>query len=108
MTDCIFCKVINKELPSQPVFEDGNFLVIPDRSPKAPTHYLLMPKKHIEGVSFADSSDRELLGQLLLLAGEVAKSNNIHDYKLIQNNGRYAEIPHLHFHLVSGEMTGKI
>jgi histidine triad (HIT) family protein len=102
MENCIFCKIINKEVPSEAIFEDENFLVIPDKYPKAEIHILFMPKKHIHSVAEAQQEDAPMMGQLLFLAKKIAQQKGISDFKLIFNNGKHAEIPHMHLHLVAG------
>jgi len=110
MVECIFCKIISGQIPleREPIYEDQDYLVIPDKYPKAETHILLMPKTHIHSVAEADDADREVLGGLLILAGKIARRETIPDFKLIFNNGKHAEIPHLHLHLVSGPSISKI
>ena len=102
MDDCVFCKIIAKEIPSEPIFEDDKFLVIPDKFPKAETHILLMPKKHLHSVAAAQKGDAEMLGELLVLAADIARQKQIQDFKLIFNNGKHAEVGHLHLHLIAG------
>ena len=103
MPDCIFCKIINKEIPTDraSIFEDADFLVIFDKFPKAETHILLMPKKHIHSIGETSEADQEILGRLLVLAAKIAREKGIVDFKLVFNNGKYAEILHLHVHLVA-------
>ena len=104
MADCIFCKIINKEIPldREPIYEDENFLVIFNKFPQAEIHILLILKKHINSVAKSTADDRDLLGGLLVLAAKVAREKEIEDFKLIFNNGKHAEIHHLHLHLLSG------
>jgi histidine triad (HIT) family protein len=102
MEDCIFCKIANKEIPTNMVKETDLFVVIHDKFPKAPVHMLIIPKKHVESISLISDAEEALLGRALLLGREVAKEQGLEDYKLLLNNGKYSEIPHLHLHLVSG------
>lgn len=106
--ECIFCKIVTKEISSSPIYEDGEFIVIPDKFPKAHVHILLIPKVHLSSVKEAGDNQVLLLGKILLLAKKIAADLNISDYKLILNNGKYAEVPHLHLHLISGEMSGQV
>lgn len=101
MLDCIFCKIINKELKANIVYQDQDFIVFKDIKPKAETHLLIMPKKHIESLN--ELEDINLAGKMLLLAKKIIKDTN---YKIQINTGKKAGqiIDHLHLHLLSGKM----
>jgi len=104
MTDTIFQKIIDKELPADIVYEDELALVFKDINPVAPTHLLIIPKKQIEKVSDAEDQDKELLGHLLLVAGKVARELGIDEaFRLVVNNGAGAQqtVFHLHIHLIA-------
>ncbi|GAW32335.1 Histidine triad (HIT) protein [Carboxydocella sp. JDF658] len=73
MQDCIFCKIVNREIPAKVVYEDEKVLVFHDINPVAPIHLLLIPKQHIPHLLAADEVDEALLGHLQLVAGRVAK-----------------------------------
>lgn len=107
--DCIFCKIIAQEIPSTIVHQTNNLLVIKDIHPKAPIHYLIIPKKHIENVSFLSSEDKELAGELLLAAQELGAQVK-KDFKLIVNNGPAAGqiVFHLHIHFLAGRQFGEL
>ena len=66
MTDCIFCKIVKKEIPAREVYRDSEFVAFHDISPKAPVHIMVIPLKHLESLSGAENSDKEMLGKLLL------------------------------------------
>ncbi len=102
--NCIFCKIINKEEPSDFAYEDDKFIVIKDIKPSAPVHFLVIPKKHIDSVKHLEPADKDLMGEMILCAQEVAKEKNLKDYRLRINTGRGAGqiIDHLHMHLFSG------
>ena len=107
MTDTIFQKIIDKELPADIVYEDDISLVFKDINPVAPTYLLIIPKKRIEKVSDSTKEDKELLGHLLLVAGEVARKLGLEDtFRLVINNGEGAQqtVFHLHIHLISGRI----
>ena len=104
MTNTIFQKIIDKELPADIIYEDELALVFKDINPVAPTHLLIIPKKQIEKVSDAENQDKELLGHLLLVAGKVARDLGIDEaFRLVVNNGAGAQqtVFHLHIHLIA-------
>jgi len=104
VTDTIFQKIIDKELPADIIYEDELALVFKDINPVAPTHLLIIPKKQIEKVSDAENQDKELLGHLLLVAGKVARDLGIDEaFRLVVNNGAGAQqtVFHLHIHLIA-------
>lgn len=104
MKDCIFCKIANKEIKSEIVFEDDYFVVFKDIKPKAPIHLLIVPKRHIKSVNELDEVN--LAGQLLLLAKKLAKKQGINKggYRLMINTGPHSGqiVEHLHLHLMGG------
>lgn len=102
----IFEKIIAREIPADIVFEDETVLAFRDVNPKAPTHVLIIPKKHIARLSEAGAEDEMLLGHLLLKAGEVARQLGLSQsgYRVVINNGRDGgeTVPHLHCHILGG------
>ena len=105
--DCLFCKIINKEVPADIVYEDDEFLAFNDINPKAPVHILIVPKKHIPSVDHVEIGDKELMGELILVAQKIAREKKLKGYKLIINVGREGGqvIDHLHLHLLAGKPT---
>ncbi|MEK7519367.1 MAG: histidine triad nucleotide-binding protein [Patescibacteria group bacterium] len=101
--DCLFCKIVNKEMPSEMVYEDENFVAFKDIRPKAPLHFLVVPKKHIHSVDHIEVEDKSLMGELILAVQRIAREKNLKGYKLQINVGREGgqEIDHLHLHLLS-------
>ncbi|GAH90205.1 unnamed protein product [marine sediment metagenome] len=101
--DCIFCKIANKEIPKDFVYEDEKIMVFEDINPKAPVHLLIIPKKHIPSVDHLGVEDKTLMGEIILTAQKLAKEKNLKGYKLIINVGREAGqlIDHLHMHLLA-------
>lgn len=106
MGDCIFCKIIKKEIPADIVHEDEDFIVFKDNKPKAPIHILLVPKKHIKSINELKLEDKEMVGELFLTAQKVADKLRVKEsgYKLVFNVGRGGGqlIDHLHLHLLGG------
>ncbi len=107
--ECVFCKIVAGEIPSAKVYEDDRFLVFKDINPAATVHWLAIPKKHIARLSEAKGEDRELLGDLLLTVGHVARERNLDAYRLIVNDGAGAgqTVFHLHAHILSGKELGE-
>lgn len=101
--DCLFCKIIKKELPSEIVYEDDKILAFKDINPRAPVHFLIVPKKHIPSVDHLEFQDKELMGDLILAAQKIAKEKKLRGYRLQINVGRSAGqiVDHLHLHLLS-------
>jgi len=105
MIETIFQKIIDKELPADIVYEDDSCLAFKDINPVAPIHILVIPKKRIEKISDSNTEDRELLGHLFLVAGNIARDLGIEDaFRLVVNNGAGAQqtVFHLHIHLIAG------
>jgi len=106
----IFKKIIEKEIPADIVYEDELCLAFRDIDPKAPTHILVIPKKEIPSMAEVAEGDKELLGHLLVVASQIAKSQGVSDsgYRLVvnTNNEGGQEVYHLHIHLLGGrQMT---
>ena len=105
MTKTIFEKIIDRELPSNIVYEDDKCIAIEDIAPKAPIHILIIPKKPIEMLSKATAADQELLGHLMIVAKLISEDLNVQDaFNIIVNNGAEAgqTVFHLHIHLLAG------
>lgn len=103
---CIFCKIVNKEIPSEIVYEDGDVLAFKDIRPIAPVHVLIIPKKHIESVNELAEDDVNLAGKTILVGKKIAQELQISQkgYKLLFRVGEWGgqEVPHLHLHLIGG------
>src|ERR1700737_3179190 len=105
MTDnCLFCRIIRKEIPAKIVWEDANSLAFRDIDPKAPTHVIVVPKVHV--ASLNEATDAAMLGRLLLAAREIASEEGIAEsgYRVVLNTGAGAgqTVFHLHLHLLGG------
>lgn len=106
MQDCIFCKIIKGEIPSNRVYEDDQVVAFHDINPKAPVHILIVPKTHLKSLIEVKDSDRKLLGDIMLSVQKIAEKLEIAEsgYKVVINNGEGAGqlVFHLHLHLLSG------
>ena len=105
MTDCIFCRIVSGEIPSRKVFEDDFTYAFEDLDPKAPTHILVVPKKHIRGLKEAGAEDAEVVGRCHLTAAEIARQRGIENgYRTVLNVGPGAgqSVFHMHVHLLGG------
>ncbi len=105
--ECVFCKIINKEIPAKVVWENDRVLAFENIKPVHPVHVLVIPKKHIAGIQEAEAQDGEYLSQILLAVSEIAKIKGVAQsgYRLIINCGKDSgqSVDHLHVHLVGGE-----
>jgi histidine triad (HIT) family protein len=109
MKDCIFCRIVRGEAPARIVYRDEDVTAFHDLHPRAPTHILIVPNRHISGVAVADLEDGPVLGKLLLVARRLAEQEDVVDgYRLVINNGRQAgqSVFHLHVHLLGGRTLG--
>lgn len=103
--DCLFCRIIRGEIPAKKVYEDEETLVFEDIKPQAPTHLLIIPKKHIVGIREAKAEDAEIVGKLHLVAAQIARDCKIENgYRTVFNVGPGAgqSVFHLHLHLLGG------
>ncbi len=102
MKDCIFCKITNYEQPTEIIFENDDLVIFPDINPKAPKHFLVVSKKHIDSIKDTKEEDLQLLGKMVLAAKDVARKQDINGYKLVFNVGREGGqiIDHIHLHLL--------
>ena len=100
----IFQKIIDKEEPAKFLYEDDDYIIIDNKFPKTPIHYLIIPKKPIISISEIKEEDRDILGGFLILAKKFADQEKIIDYKLVFNTGKHQDIPHLHLHFLAGDM----
>ena len=106
MADCIFCKIIAGEAPADIRYRDDKIVVFPDINPEAPVHLLIVTKKHIPSVAELSKEDSHLMGEMTLVANELARREGIAEkgYRLVINCGKQGGqgVPHLHMHLLGG------
>ncbi len=110
MDDCLFCKIIKKEIPSKVVYEDDTVLAFRDINPVAPVHILVIPKKHIGSVVELTNEDEAVVGKIYTIINKIAKQEGIAEkgFRVIVNCGEDGgqEVKHLHFHLLGGKKLG--
>lgn len=110
MSDCIFCKIINKEIPSEVVFEDERVLAFKDINPVAPVHLLVIPKKHMESLNDLKTEEEALAGHILVVARQLAEEFGVAEsgYRVVNNCGEDGGqvVKHLHFHVIGGKPLG--
>ena len=106
MENCLFCKIINGEIPSEKVYEDEEILAFKDIHPKAPVHILVIPKKHISSAMEIEEQDEALIGKMFTVIKKLAKEFGLENgYRIVNNCGSDGgqEVMHLHFHLLGGK-----
>lgn len=110
MGDCIFCKIITKEVPAKIVLEDDDLIVFPDISPSADTHLLIVPKEHIGSIRDLESEHAGLLVKVYQTANEMVDRYDLKEgpYRVVVNGGKAQHIPHLHFHLLGGQWRKQV
>jgi len=104
--DCLFCKIIDKKIPANIVFENDNYLVFDDIQPKAPVHKLIIPKRHIPTLNDLSEADLSIISDIFKIAQKIAIECNIAEngYRIINNCNSDAgqTVFHVHFHLLGG------
>lgn len=110
ITDCLFCKIVQKEIPSEIVYEDDQCIAIKDIAPCSPVHVLIMPKLHIASMKEVSEENEALLGHIQVVASQIAEEAGIagQGYRLVNNCGEWGgqAIFHLHYHLLGGKPMG--
>lgn len=111
MEDCIFCKIIKREIPADIVYEDEEIIAFKDIQPAAPVHILIIPKKHIPSLVQLEKEDEQLVGKIYTVINKVADLVGVKEkgYRVIVNCGKDGgqEVQHLHFHLLAGRQLGE-
>lgn len=106
MDECIFCKIVKKEIPSKIVYEDKDILAFKDINPQAPTHILIIPREHFASLNAIPEEKKEILSSLLLKARQIAEEKGIAQsgYRIVLNTERDSgqEVFHIHLHLLGG------
>ncbi len=104
MSDCLFCKIVAKQIPAKIELDEASLVVIHDINPQAPTHLLVIPKQHIARIDEVQKNQFQLIGELTDAAKRVAQARKLSDYRLVFNNGAGAgqSVFHIHLHLLGG------
>ena len=101
--DCLFCKIINGEIPSSKVYEDDTVFAFRDIDPQAPTHILIIPKQHIKSAAEIDESNSAVISHIFEVAAKIAKQEGLDDgFRIVNNCGKDGgqSVSHLHFHVL--------
>lgn len=108
MSDCLFCRIAAGEIPARIVHSDDDVVAFHDISPKAPTHVLVIPRRHLSALSATTAADDALLGRALAATRELARTLGLASYRIVVNNGEDAgqSVHHLHLHLLGGRVFG--
>lgn len=108
MSDCLFCKIAEGKIPSSKVYEDEGYFAFNDINPQAPTHILVVAKKHLDKISSMDDADCAMVGGLFRTASRICAEKNISDYRLVINNGAGVgqSVFHIHVHILAGRPMG--
>ena len=109
MSDCLFCKIIAGEIPSNKVYEDEKCYAFYDISPMAPTHFLVVPKEHFASAAEVTEENAALIGHIYLVIAKLAKEMGFAEgYRVVTNVGELAgqTVHHIHFHVLSGKTLG--
>jgi histidine triad (HIT) family protein len=108
--DCLFCKILAGEIPADIVFESDSAIGFRDINPQAPTHVLIIPRRHISTINDLAEGDRELVGELYLAAKQVASDEGLSEpgYRVVMNcnEGAGQSVFHIHLHLLGGRGLG--
>lgn len=109
MKDCLFCKIIEGEVPAKKLYEDGMCFVFFDKNPQAPTHFLIVPKKHIASAIDITEADAQSVGHMYAVVAMLSRVLGFSDsYRIVTNYGPKAgqTVQHLHFHVLAGKELG--
>lgn len=103
--DCIFCKIINKEIPSKIIYEDEKILIFNDINPASPIHFLVIPKKHIESAEKITPENKDIISYIFIKIAEITKKLNLKNgFRIVNNCGADGgqTVNHIHFHVLGG------
>lgn len=110
MQDCLFCKIVRNEIPSEKIYEDDEIMAFKDINPAAPIHFLVVPKKHIQDLLHVEDKDFQLIAKMHKAINYIVKEQGIapNGFRMIVNCGKDSgqEVMHLHFHILAGKKLG--
>lgn len=110
MSDCLFCRIVRREIPAEILHEDDDVLAFRDINPQAPVHFLVIPKKHLTSLAEITAADDRLMGRIVAAINAVAAAQGLISggFRVVTNVGREAgqTVPHLHFHVLGGRAFG--
>lgn len=104
MENCIFCRIVNKEIPANIAFEDDNILAFNDVNPEAPVHLLLIPKIHISSMNDVNEQNIEVITNIFVKIPQICKNLGVESYRIVNNCGEMCgqSVFHMHFHVLGG------
>lgn len=104
MSNCLFCKIIAGDIPSNKIYEDDKVFAFHDIDPQAPTHFLVIPKEHIVSCAEVNETHSQLIGHIFTVIARITRDMGITDFRVVSNCGAQAgqTVPHLHFHVLAG------
>lgn len=106
MTDCIFCKIVNGDIPSKKIYEDNKVLAFYDITPEAPIHFLVIPKEHIQSSNEITEENSKIIAHIFIVINKLVRELNIANdgYRIVNNCGKQGgqTVNHMHFHILGG------
>ncbi|WP_352419850.1 histidine triad nucleotide-binding protein [Proteiniborus sp.] len=106
MSECIFCKIINGDIPASKIYEDDKVVAFNDLNPQSPTHILIIPKQHIPSVNNIDENNSHIISHIFVVINKIAKEKGLSKkgYRIVNNCGEFGgqSVEHIHFHLLGG------
>ncbi|MEG1650322.1 MAG: histidine triad nucleotide-binding protein [Oscillospiraceae bacterium] len=101
--DCLFCKIANGDIPSDKIYEDDRVVAFNDIDPKAPVHFLVIPKRHIDSCADIDGTNSGVVAHIFEVISEIAKDKKLDSFRVVSNTGEQAgqSVKHLHFHVLA-------
>jgi histidine triad (HIT) family protein len=108
--DCLFCKILNGDIPADIIYESDSAIAFRDVNPQAPTHVLVIPRKHVATINDLNEEDQEIVGSLYLAAKDIARAEGLSDegYRAVMNcnEGAGQSVFHIHLHVLGGRALG--
>jgi histidine triad (HIT) family protein len=105
-SECIFCRIANGLIPADKIYEDEDVVAFRDLDPQAPSHFLVIPRRHLAGPAAITAADEQLIGKVLRIGAELAREHQAEDFRFVVNNGPQAgqTVFHFHLHVLAGRM----